>query len=255
VKKSRSESLWQRFRAACDRFFTRYAQRYDTARAERVAAREEIVARLEALASPESASIGHGVADASQEPPAVGLESRADEVPPADLIARVRDLRARWQQELTARGVDRERASALDERFAAAFQRLLSRWPSAFAGTDLDPDANRKRMEALVQRIEHLASSLAGQSEAQGADAALSPATRLAAMLKESWAANTIGGKADNEGRFRAAQEEVRQAQSSWSRIGPVPEEVRRALADRFQRAIRRITERTSAGRLVGARR
>ena len=49
VKKSRSEAIWQRFRAACDRFFERYAQRHDAARAERVAAREAICAELEAL--------------------------------------------------------------------------------------------------------------------------------------------------------------------------------------------------------------
>src|SRR5439155_14173043 len=48
VKKTRSEAIWQRFRAACDRFFTRYAQRHDIARAERVAAREAICAELEA---------------------------------------------------------------------------------------------------------------------------------------------------------------------------------------------------------------
>jgi len=65
-------------------------------------------------------------------------------------------------------------------------------------------------------------------------------------MLKEALAANTIGGKADTESRLRAANDEVRQAQANWSRIGPVPDEARRALADRFQRAIRRISE--SAG-------
>jgi len=62
-------------------------------------------------------------------------------------------------------------------------------------------------------------------------------------MLKEALAANTIGGKVDDDSRFRAASDEVRQAQAGWSRIGPVPEESRRALADRFQRAIRRITD------------
>ena len=43
-------------------------------------------------------------------------------------------------------------------------------------------------------------------------------------MLKEALAANTIGGKVDEDSRMRAAAEEVRQAQASWSRIGPVPE-------------------------------
>ncbi|HEV3057732.1 MAG TPA: DUF349 domain-containing protein, partial [Vicinamibacterales bacterium] len=56
VKKSRSEALWQRFRGACDRFFTRFAQRHDLARGERVAAREAIVAELEALVNAAAAA-------------------------------------------------------------------------------------------------------------------------------------------------------------------------------------------------------
>jgi hypothetical protein len=218
VKKSRSEALWQRFRAACDKFFARYAQRHDVARAERVAAREAIVDEIETLAAGDEA--------------------------PEDLAVRVRTIRGRWSQELAARGVDRERAVALEERFTAAFARIMSRWPSAFAGSELDPESNRRRMESLVKRIEDLAASLAGPPDA--GDSAVSPTTMLAAMLKEALAANTIGGKVDHESRYRAANEEVRQVQASWSRIGPVPDDIRRPLADRLQRAIRRIAERGS---------
>jgi uncharacterized protein DUF349 len=221
VKKSRSEALWQRFRAACDLFFSRYAQRHDIARGERVAAREAIVAELEALA--------------------------AGEQPPDDVTAKIRAIRGRWSQELAARGVDRERAAALDERFQSAFSRITQQWPSAFAGTELDPDANRKRMESIVKRMEDLAASLAGPAPA---DESASPTTRLAAMLKEALAANTIGGKADMDSRFRAATEEVRHAQANWSRIGPVPDDTRRALADRFQRAIKRIGERVQGSKV-----
>ncbi len=216
VKKSKSEAVWNRFRSACDRFFARHAARHETARAERVAAREAICATLEAL-------------------------GQADEAP-ADLAATVRAQRGRWQQEIAARGVDPERARALDQRFDAAFAAVLAKWPAAFAGSDLDPDANRKRMETLVRKMEDLAASLAGPASA--ADQSLSPTNRLAAMLKDALAANTIGGKADVDARLRAAAEDVRQAQSSWSRIGTVPEEARRQLSDRFQRAIRTISER-----------
>jgi hypothetical protein len=224
VKKSRSEAVWQRFRAACDKFFARHAQRHDTARAERVAAREAICAELEALgAAPEGADA------------------------PADLLGTARALRSRWQQEVAARGVDPDRARALDQRFALAFGTVVNRWPSVFGGSDMDPESNRKRMEAVVAKIEALAASLAGP--APSLDAAASPTTRLAAMLKEALAANTIGGKADDDSRFRAAQEEVRQAQAALSRIGVVPDEARRQLADRFQRAVRKISERANAGR------
>ena len=232
VKKTRSEAIWQRFRSACDQFFSRYAQRHDIAKGERVAAREAIVAELEALGT---------AAEGTEAEPA-----------PADLLQKVRSLRGRWQSELAARGVDRERAAVLDERFANAFKAVLARWPASFTGTDLDPDANRKRMEVIVKRIEDLASSLAGPAAA--ADASLSPTTRLAAMLKDALAANTIGGKADEDSRLRAAADEVRQAQQSFSRIGVMPDHERRALSDRFQRAIRRISDRAGqAGRAGGA--
>jgi hypothetical protein len=232
VKKSRSEAIWQRFRSSCDAFFARYTQRHDMARAERVAAREAICAELEALS-------------AAGEPDAPAS---------ADLLQKVRALRGRWQQELAARGVDPERARALDERFAAAFAAVMARWPSTFAGTDLDPEANQKRMESIVRRIEELAASLAGPANA-AADAALSPSARLAAMLKEALAANTIGGKVDEDSRWRAAAEDVRQAQASFARIGHVPDSARRPLADRFQRAARRIMERAGRGPMAGTAR
>ena len=229
VKKTRSEAIWQRFRAACDQFFSRYALRHDTAKGERVAARESIVAELEALA-------------------AAGPEDQATpSEPAADLLANVRDIRRRWQTELASRGVDRDRAAALEDRFAAALQRVITQMPSVFKGTDLDVDANGARMEGIVKRVEDLADSLAGPAlGAGGGDAVVSPTTRLAAMLKEALAANTIGGKADEDSRLRAAAEEVRQAQASFSRIGLVPDRTRRALADRLQRAIRRISDRAA---------
>jgi len=162
VKKSRSEAIWQRFRAACDAFFTRYAQRHDTARAERVAAREAICAEVEAIAAaPDGAE------------------------PPADLLATARSLRSRWQQEIASRGVDPDRARALDQRFALAFGTIINRWPAVFGGSDMDPESNRKRMETLVGKVEALAASLTGASGAT-ADANVSPTTRLAAMLKEA---------------------------------------------------------------------
>ena len=215
VKKSKSEAVWNRFRAACDRFFARHAARHETARVERVEAREAICTTLEGLAQGDEA--------------------------PADLAATVRTLRGRWQQEIAARGVDPDQARALDRRFETAGAAVIARWPAAFAGSDLDPDANRKRMETLVRKMEDLAASLAGPGVA---DQSLSPTNRLAAMLKDALAANTIGGKADNDARLRAAADDARQAQSSWSRIGAVPEDVRRQLSDRFQRAVKSINER-----------
>ena len=72
-------------------------------------------------------------------------------------------------------------------------------------------------------------------------------------MLKEALAANTIGGKVEDDSRWRAAAEDVRQAQASWSRIGPVPDDVRRPLADRFQRACRPHHGKAASGRAAGS--
>lgn len=229
VKKSRSDAIWQRFRMASDAFFSRHAQRHDTARAERVAAREAICAEVEALAAAPAGS----------------------EAPP-DLLATARAIRSRWQSEVASRGVDPDRARALDQRFALAFGTVINRWPAAFGGSDLDPDANRRRMETLVQKVEALVASVTAPAAA--ADASLSPTGRLAAMLKEALAANTIGGKPEEDTRLRAAAEEVRQAQSAFSRIGHVPEEARRQLAERLQRAARRIAERANPPRPQSSR-
>jgi hypothetical protein len=71
-------------------------------------------------------------------------------------------------------------------------------------------------------------------------------------MLKEALAANTIGGKADDNIHKRAAVDEARQLQVEWARIGVVPEDARRALADRFRRACRQVVERADGGRAAG---
>ena len=88
-------------------------------------------------------------------------------------------------------------------------------------------------MEQLCQMVEGVAGD-------EKADAQLSPAAILAAQLREALAANTIGGRADDEARWRNAAEEVRKAQASWRRLGPVPEAIGKELEERFQRACNR---------------
>ena len=52
-----------------------------------------------------------------------------------------------------------------------------------------------------------------------------------------------IGGRSSEESRWRAAVEEVKQAQASWKRVGPVPADVARDLNERFRRACDRVFE------------
>jgi hypothetical protein len=216
VRKSRSEAVWQRFRAACDRFFDRYKHRDQAELQAKAAARDTIIRDLEALLAHNGDAPG--------------------DVPP-NLYATVQDARAKWQQ---APEVPRPVQQDLAARYHQAIGRLIGTWPAAFHGTDLDVDATRKRMEKLVSKIEELLPDAQERAKAKQ----LTPTELLAEKWRERLAANTIsGGRAAEENedqRWRNAEQEVRSAQSQWTRLGPVPPEVAGVLNERFQRAVRR---------------
>ncbi len=213
VKKTRTEAVWQRFRTACDLFFDRYKNRDAHARDAARQAREGICAELEALA------------------PADGPAPE----PPEDLVARVQAAQTAWRQ---AGGLPQEELRALDERFLRARDRLLELHPRAFEGSELDPDASRRRAEKLVARVEGLLESLAPKA----ASTAVS-ATDLAARLRDALASNTIGGKEAVEQRWSAAATELEAAQTAWKRLGPLPGVEGRALVERFESACRRFQD------------
>jgi hypothetical protein len=213
VRKAKSEVIWQRFRTACDRFFDRYKHRDQVDLQEKAAVRDAVVRELEALVPYEGA-------------PAA---------PPENLYKTVQDARLRW---VGAPELPRGLQQDLAARYHQALGRVVVAWPTAFTGTDLDPDMTRKRMEKLVARVEELV------PEKSGPKAALSPAELLAQQWRDRLASNTMtGGKTggDNEeARWRAAEQEVRSAQAQWARFAPVPAEVAGPLNERFQRACRR---------------
>jgi hypothetical protein len=214
VRKSKSEAVWQRFRTACDRFFDRYKHRDQLELAAKAAPRENVVRELEALL-PEGAE-------------AAG--------PPDGLYDVIRSARERWAQ---APELPRHMQMELAARYEQAVGRLVGAWPSAFSGTDLDPETTRKRMEKLVAKVEECLNG----SGAKAAERELSPTERLAQQLRERLATNTITGgrSAENEeARWRAAEQDVRSAQAQWTRLGPVPAETAGPLNERFQRACRR---------------
>jgi hypothetical protein len=229
VRRSKSEALWQRFRTAADHFFERYKRRDEIEVESRQADREALITELEALF------------------PAEGAE------PASDLLEKVRSLRTRWNQSTTA---VRSGADPLSGRFVAAMERLLTSFPEPFRGTELDVEASRQRMEKLVVRVEALVSDAEPRQD--------SPQD-LATRLREALASNTIGGRAGEEAKWRTMAEEVRQAQSSFARLVPVPGEAGRQLGERFHKACnrffdqyrRKVPQTTSApprGRPVGAR-
>jgi uncharacterized protein DUF349 len=208
VRRNKSEAIWQRFRAACDAFFERYRRRDEIDLETKHADREALVMELESLA------------------PASDPESQAA---PDSLLDRVRSLRTRWNQTTP---VVRHGADPLSARFVEAFERVMASYPASFKGTELDVDASRQKMEKLCARVEAMT------AEAPAAPANSSQA--LADMLREALAANTIGGRGGEEAKWRSMAEDVRQAQSAFSRLGPVPGSAGRDLTERFHKACNR---------------
>ncbi|MDQ3418322.1 MAG: DUF349 domain-containing protein, partial [Acidobacteriota bacterium] len=125
-------------------------------------------------------------------------------------------------------------ADPLSARLNDAMARLTAAAPDAFKGTELDVNANRERMEKLIAKVEGLLTESAPPTAGSQA---------LASMLREALASNTIGGRAGEEAKWKAMAEDVRQAQQSWSRLGPVPGDQGRELADRFHHACNRFFE------------
>jgi hypothetical protein len=211
VRRNKSEAVWQRFRTACDTFFDRYKRRDEIELESKQADREALVAELESLAT----------ADES------GASSNGGD--PARLLEHVRSLRSRWNQSTP---VVRHGADPLSARFVGALERTLISHPDAFRGTELDVEPNRQKMEKLIHRVEgYLTESAPPPANSSQA---------LAEMLREALAANTIGGRAGEENKWRAMAEEVRSAQASFSRLGPVPGDTGRDLSERFHRATSR---------------
>ena len=217
VRKNKSEAIWQRFRAACDTFFERFKTRDQVAVAGKLADRETALAELEGLV------------------PAADVQ---DAAMPDDLYAKVQAARARYLQ---GPELPRHALAPLSDRLNTAMLALVQRWPDAFRGTELDPDTTRRKMEKLVSKIESLL-----PAESKESTANLSPAEMLARQWREALAANTMGAAAARQAedaRHRAIEQEVRSAQSTWQRLGPLDPETRRPLQDRFDRACRRFFE------------
>ena len=227
VRRQKSELLWQRFRSACDTFFDRYKRRDQIDLEAKQADREALVTELESLVPAERGDAADATlaeADSgSTAPVRAPMEKGA-------LLEHARSLRNRWNQSTP---LVRHGADPLSARFMRAIERLLTAYPEAFRGTELDVDANRQKMEKLCERVEGLLNDAGAAGPASSSQA-------LAAMLREALAANTIGGRAGEESKWRAMAEDVRNAQAAWSRLGPVPGDAGRQLGDRFHRACSR---------------
>ena len=205
---------------ACDGFFDRYKHRDQIEMQEKAAARTSVIADLEALV------------------PSSGADTEA----PDGLHETVQQARSAWQQ---APELPRPCSRIWRCGITTCWRASSRRWPAAFAGTDLDPDDTRKRMEKLLARVEQLL-----RPRRRIAAPAASPAELLAQRWRERLAANTMTGgqyKKAEETQWREAEQEVRSAQQQWMRLGPVPASVAGPLNERFQRACRKFYDDAGA--------
>ena len=162
--------------------------------------------------------------------------------PPPICSRRCASLRGRWQQEIArARRRPRTRRARSTNAFAAAFDARVTR---ALAG-GVRRHRSRSRREPQAHGIARQTDrgsrpDRSRARRARGGDDALSPTTRLRRDAQGS-ARRQHHRRQGRRGQPLAAPPRKMSVRHrpSWSRIGPVPEETRRPLADRFQRAIR----------------
>jgi hypothetical protein len=133
----------------------------------------------------------------------------------------------------------RDQLNQLTTRYNTALGALVKTFPEPFQGSDLDAEANRHKAEDLCARVEK---QLPAEPARRQPVSDESPATILAARLREALAANTIGGNvavAERDARWKAAADAVKEAQAAWATLGPLPAE----LQTRFDRACRKVLE------------
>ena len=111
TRRNRSEALWQRFRTACDRVYTRAQEVRDAEFANKIAARASVCERLEVL-----------VSETSQLPEAGDIGTAA----PGDVAETVAAARAEWRQ---LPPVPRPQERSLTARFQSALSGVVELLP------------------------------------------------------------------------------------------------------------------------------
>ena len=209
VRRNKSEVVWNRFRAAADRFFTRFHNRHQITLETKIAERETLVVELERLAE-------------------------SDPNAP-DLGERVQQLRTTWNRSVP---IPVAEFKLLTDRWHTALTRTVAVAPQAFAGTDLDPAMVIQRMEKLVARVEAFLEEIDDSTDG------LSHTELLAAKLRSALATNAMGGRASEDAKWRAAIDTVKDAQVAWQRLAPTSGPAVEALTAQFREACRRINDR-----------
>ena len=208
VPHKKSESVWKRFRKACDHFFDRFKRRDEIGLEENLTKAEAIIASLgdEALGS-----------------------SEPDQAATVALT--------QWEAFRALGPLPSSRGSeiwlAVQERMSLWLEKAGDAEP--LGGTELSPGAAAKKREKLCQRLDKLV------KDYQQADAGDSPddLDDLATRLKNALASNTIAGR--SEGRksldWKEGAGQLQRLQQAFLRSPPVRQSVLAGLRARFDAA------------------
>jgi hypothetical protein len=178
-----------------------------------------------------SAEVAEAVEAAAEMP----IEAAPVEPPSREEVVRaVEEAWRRWRQ---SPGLPSEVLVPVRARFESALTTVMTSHAAALQGTVFDLEQTKKRMKTLCDDVEGVTRGL---PDAQLGSTSVSA---LATLLKEKLAANTIGGRVNEEAKTRAAADRVRRAQMTWRDLGPVPGTEGNQLEARFHRACRRFFE------------
>ncbi|HEU4730721.1 MAG TPA: DUF349 domain-containing protein [Kofleriaceae bacterium] len=276
LPRKQGDELWKRFRAACDRFFERRQPEIEARRAEEaanLAAKQQLIARAQAVASAAPAEGGWGksiaeLKELQRQWKDIGFVPRRD----ADAVYRAfraacdslfekrdeaRDAEAnahraqidalRGEIDAVIAGGDDAVARAIAARAKAVeigalaaevdamVRHVMVAHPEAVRGTELDPAQLRARRDKLIARAAELLPRQAAAPEA-GAD--------LAAQLKAAMRQNAFG---DLRFSGRDPVEVIDELRASWAESGPILDEEDRAQEARFDDTVQRVLDAAGA--------
>ena len=247
MPRERNDELWQRFRAAGNRFFERRKEHYGTLEREHRAnleRKEELCARAEAISGSDD---WKGTADA------------------------LKGLQAEWK---AIGPVPKEHKEAVWERFRKANDVFFERRQAHFSQADTDLEENLRRKEELCVRAETLSASEDWRATAEAFKSLQAEWKAIGPVPKEHsetlWERFRGGAdgfftrrkahydQLDKEQKenlrrkvalceeaerlsaseeFKATAEALKALQTEWKAVGPVPRQRAEALWDRFRKA------------------
>ena len=223
VRRSRSEALWQRFRAACDQVYTRAREAVDAPFAEHIRARAALCERLEGLAS-EAGADGGGDGGTGGEGGADAVAAAGPSTGPAETV-----VSPPAPAVPTGGGADGGTPPGPAETAASAPV------PAASTGDDPGDGPPPDSAETAVS-APAIAASTGGD-----ADAGPPPGPAETAVSAPAPAAPTGGGV---DGPPPDMAEAVQAIRTEWRGMEPIPRPQERSLTARFDAALGRVVAR-----------